>query len=78
MSSSLVNFDDMIAGHSFHPGCKAGVAQESNTGYILKVADGDERGRRELQFYERVWTDSHPHCVKLRQFVSVQFISGLL
>lgn len=51
-------------------GAKAGVARERSTGYILKVVDGDERGKRELEFYQKICNSCDPKLVKLRSFVS--------
>ena len=52
-------------------GAKAGVARERSTGYILKVVDGDERGQRELEFYQKIFNSFDPKLVKLRSFVSI-------
>ncbi len=51
-------------------GAKAGVACEKSTGYILKVIDGDERGQRELEFYQKIYNSSDSELIKLRSFVS--------
>lgn len=49
----------------------AGIAKEKSTGRILKLVDGDERGRRELHFYQTVFHTETHHYQMLLPFVSL-------
>lgn len=69
-TAGACGFHHQLLGHCFEDGAKAGVAKERSTGYILKVVDGDERGQRELEFYETLFQSNEPNLIKLRRFVS--------
>lgn len=53
----------------FSSGVKTGVAREKSTGYVLKVVDGDERGKRELDFYTQVFGGDSKEMLQLRALI---------
>lgn len=63
---SILN-NSCLAGHIFSTGVKAGIAKEKSSGLVLKVVDGDDRGKREVDFYTRVF--SCDDFVQLRNFI---------
>lgn len=65
-------------GHSFTTGAKAGIVKEKSSGRILKLVDGDERGRRELSFYETIFHPDEVDNKLLNQFVRSCIVEQLL